>query len=263
MIITTGDTNAKTLAERAVRLAEVTHSSYVQRNKASLAKLSEQYGDEDIIVVVTNGVRLIRPGEPVLEFHPSMGFVRAKRVLKGESDPMLEAAKFQKGDSVLDCTAGLGTDSLVFAVAAGGEGHVTACESSHTLYTILLEGMRYYRSGNGRVDEALRSIQVKHSNHLELLRSMSDNSVDVVYFDPMFREPVMDSSAIRPLRRYANSAPLALESISEAKRVARKTVVMKEKRDSGEFARLGFSTVNRAHSKTVYGVIELDRNSKA
>ncbi|MCM3783901.1 class I SAM-dependent methyltransferase [Neobacillus mesonae] len=260
MLITTGDTNAKTLAERAIRLAEATGSSYVPRNKASVAKLAEKYGDEEIVVVVTNGVRLIRPGEPLLEFHPSMGFVRAKRVLKGESDPMLEAADFQKGDSVLDCTAGLGTDALVFAVAAGEEGHVIACESSRTLYTVLLEGLKYYRSGRPEVDQALRSIEMKHKDHLELLRSMEDNSVDVVYFDPMFREPVMDSSAIRPLRKYANSAPLEIESIAEAKRVAKKRVVLKEKKDSGEFARLGFKPLDRAHSKTVYGVIEVDRN---
>ena len=54
-----------------------------------------------------------------MEFHPSMGFVRLKRVLNGKPDPMLEASGMEEGDSVLDCTAGLGADALVFSGKGG------------------------------------------------------------------------------------------------------------------------------------------------
>lgn len=83
--------------------------------------------------------------------------------------------------------------------------------------------------------------------------------MDIVYFDPMFREPITDSASINPLRHYANGEPLDEESVREAVRVARKTVVLKEARYSGEFERLGFSLPERGKSKITYGVISIDR----
>ena len=50
-----------------------------------------------------------------------------------------------------------------------------------------------------------------------------------------------------------------MESVREAVRVARKTVVMKEARSSGEFERLGFTLPERGKSKITYGVISIDR----
>lgn len=258
MLITTGETKNGDLVKRAMDLAAATGSLYVPRNKTSIARLAEEYKDDEIVVVVTNGARLSRQNEPELSFHPSMGYVRAKRILQGESDPMLTAGAIKEGDIVLDCTAGLGTDALVFAVAVGKTGHVIACESSHSLYTLLLEGMKYYHTGKPVVNEALRSIELKHSDHLSLLKQMEDKSVDVIYFDPMFREPMLDSSGIKPLRTFANGAALKEESIIEARRVARKRIVMKEKAGSDEFTRLGFREPGRSRSKIVYGVIELD-----
>jgi 16S rRNA G966 N2-methylase RsmD len=222
--------------------------------------MAKLHGNDDIIVVLDGGARLVRPGEEPMDFHPSMGFIRAKRILKGESDPMLDAACMREGDSVLDCTAGLGTDALVFSVKGGMDTVVTAVESSPSLSALLSEGLAYYTSGVNEVNESMRRINVLNRNHLDVLRSLPDLSMDIVYFDPMFREPLMDSSAIRPLRWFANSEPLSEESIQEAVRVARKTVVLKEKRGSGEFARLGFTEQERAHSKISYGVITVDRS---
>lgn len=261
MYITTGDTEAPSLVERARKLAETTGGIYVPRNKKSLPKLIERYGVNEILVVLQGKARLYRKNAPQLEFHPSMGFVRAKRVLRGEPDPMLEAGAVLEGDTIIDCTAGLGTDALVFSVAAGKQGRVIACESSLQLYTLLVEGMSYYESNQPEVDEAFRRIELRHANHLDLLRSMPDRSCDTVYFDPMFREPMMDSSAIQPLRDYANSHALDIQSILEAKRVARKRVVMKEKRGSAEFTRLGFEVLDRANAKTLYGVINVESGS--
>ncbi|MDO7904953.1 class I SAM-dependent methyltransferase [Paenibacillus sp. JX-17] len=260
MLITTGDTDNPELFKRAASLAEHTGSCYVPRRGMSLGKLVQRSGGEqDVIVVIQNGARLVRPGQDPLTFHPSMGFIRAKRILKGEQDPMLEAARLEPGDTVLDCTAGLGTDSLLFSVGTGRDGKVIAIESSESLYALLKEGMSYYRSGLQAVDEALSRIELHRSEHLDILREMPDRSADVIYFDPMFRDPILDSSSISPLRMFANPEALAEESIREACRVARKTVVLKEKRDSTEFARLGFTKVERGQTKTIYGVIHVDR----
>lgn len=258
MIITTGDRPTPEAAERARNLAGRTGCPYVERAGKSVAKLSARAGGAAVLVVLQEGVRLIRPGMPPLPFHPSMGFIRAKRILAGDRDPMLEAAGMKPGDSVLDCTAGLGTDALVFATYGGGRSAVTALESALPLYALLLEGMRSYVSGLPEVDQALRGIQVVRSGHAEYLAGLADNSIDIVYFDPMFREPLYDSSAIAPLRSFANADALQAGSIRDAVRVARKSVVLKEKHGSPEFERLGFRELPRAGSKTSYGVIRID-----
>lgn len=108
MIITTGFNPIPEIVDRARTLAERTGCLYAPRAKLSMAKLVDQYGDEQVLVVLQEAVRLITPEMPPMEFHPSMGFVRAKRIIRGESDPLIDAAGMLPGDSVLDCTAGLG-----------------------------------------------------------------------------------------------------------------------------------------------------------
>lgn len=260
MIITTGEHGAPESVARARSLAEETGLRYVPRSGHSLHRLREKYKDKEILVILEGAVRLVgESGEPML-FHPSMSFVRAKRLIKGESDPMLSAAGVAPGDTVLDCTAGLGADSIVFSMGVGVAGKVISVEASFPLYMLLREGLASYRSGLKPFDEALSRIEARHGDHLDVLRSMEDQSVDVVYFDPMFREPSLDSSSISPLRSYANPDSLSLEAISEARRVARKSVVLKEKRDSGEFTRLGFELPQRSRTKITYGVMRLDHN---
>jgi hypothetical protein len=87
---------------------------------------------------------------------------------------------------------------------------------------------------------------------------LPDNSYDIVYFDPMFRIPVRSSSAMAPLRAFAEERPLAEADVRHAVRVARKRVVLKDHRDSGEFRRLGFALARKSSSPVAYGVIECD-----
>lgn len=244
--------------ERAKLLAAELGVLYAPRRGISIAKLIAAHRVRQALVLVQGGVRLISPEQSPMVFHPSMGFIRAKRVLKGEPDPMLTAARLVPGDTVLDCTAGLGTDSLLFSIGTGSSGQVTAVESSFPVYALIKDGMRHYRSGNAEVDQAFSNIDVRFGHHLDYLRSLPDRSIDIIYFDPMFRDPLLDSSAIGPLRGLANSDALNEESIIHAKRIARKTIVLKEKRGSGEFARLGFRVEQRGTTKTVYGVIDID-----
>lgn len=258
MLITTGDHGAPAAVQRATQLASIARVKYVPRSRTSLQKMAERYGDSDILVVLEQGARLFRAGQEPLTFHPSMAFVRAKRLLRGENDTMLEAARVIPGDIVVDGTAGLGSDSMVFSLAVGSEGRVLALEDSLPLWALLYEGLQHYVSGLPAVDEALRWIEPRHVNHLEALRGMPDKSVDVVYFDPMFRDPIVESSSISPLRPFANRSSLNPDAVNEACRVARKTVVLKEKKGSPEFVRLGFTVSERSHTKIAYGVISLD-----
>ncbi|WMT42889.1 class I SAM-dependent methyltransferase [Paenibacillus sp. D2_2] len=258
MIITTGDHSAAEPVQRAMALSKKSGARFVPRNRTSLSKLAQRYGDDDILVILEGGARLHRTGAEPLTFHPSMAFVRAKRLLRGEPDTMLEAAGVRPGDTIIDCTAGLGADSSVFSLGAGPSGRVIALEDSLSLWALLTEGLSYYESGVTEYDEALRRIETEHVHHLQALKGMPDNSADIVYFDPMFRDPITESSAISPLRTFANNEGLSLETIEEACRVARRSVVLKEKKGSEEFARLGFQEVGRSHTKIVYGVISLD-----
>jgi 16S rRNA G966 N2-methylase RsmD len=103
----------------------------------------------------------------------------------------------------------------------------------------------------------MRRVQIEHADHLEYLQNMEAQSVDYIYLDPMFRNPVVESSAMSPLREIANKQAILPETIAEAKRVARKKIIMKELKGSAEFARLGFTTTYRSQTNIAYGVIEL------
>ena len=59
------------------------------------------------------------------------------------------------------------------------------------------------------------------------------------------------------LRILADMRALTDETITEARRVARCRVVMKERRESTEFARLGFAVIaGGRYSRVAYGVME-------
>lgn len=260
MIITTADSSSEQSVDRAKKLAEELQCRYVVRERKSVAKLFRIYDDPDLIIVTDQEIRYLHPEKEPMHFHPSMSFVRVKRLLRGDSDPMLEVARVQAGDTVLDCTAGLASDSIVFSHGVGATGQVIALESEICLYALVKEGLQTYQTDVIAMNEDMRRIQMKYVNHATYLKTLPDRSVDVVFFDPMFREPLMESSSLSPLRGLANHHALDMSAIEDAKRVARKTVVLKEQRDSSEFERLGFSCVHRNPSKIAYGVIHIDDN---
>ncbi|MCR8842844.1 class I SAM-dependent methyltransferase [Paenibacillus sp. SC116] len=260
MIITTGDMTSDALIERARQLAKHIEVPFVERRKQSLPRMMKRLGDDQFIVLTDDEVRFTQVGKTDLFYHPSMAYLRIKRHLSGIEDVMIRAAKVQAGDTILDCTAGLGSDALVFAVAAGASGRVIACESELAMYALVREGLQTYTTELEVVNEAMRRIEMIHSNHLDLLKSLPDRSVDVVYFDPMFRKPVRTSAAIDPLRNVANHEALQEDVIEEAKRVARRSIVLKELKYSGEFKRLGFEETVQTGSKLAYGVIAIDND---
>ncbi|MNR14518.1 Ribosomal RNA small subunit methyltransferase J [compost metagenome] len=122
---------------------------------------------------------------------------------------------------------------------------------------LIQEGLVQYESEIPELNAAMKRIEVRREHHLAYLQQLDSKSVDIVYFDPMFRRPIEESTAIAPLRHRANDEAVSLAAMAEAKRVARKSIVLKESRDSSEFARLGFEHVLRSTTKTTYGVIRL------
>lgn len=255
MIITTSYQPTKSQVDKAREAADRLKTQYVPRRKFSIPQLMGRYHTEEVLLVGKDGLKAYFGEDPPLFFHPSTALVRAKRILRGETDIMLQAAGVSAGDSVLDCTAGLASDSIVFSLAVGEQGKVTSLESEFLLSFLVKEGLTSYVSSLEQVNQAMRRIHILYRNHAEYLKEAETASVDIVYFDPMFRQPIEESSGISPLRRVANPRAVDPESIREALRVARKCVVLKEHRDSAEFERLGFSSIIKSNTKIAYGVI--------
>jgi 16S rRNA (guanine1516-N2)-methyltransferase len=229
----------------------------VQRKQFSLSKLRERYGDSDILLVSRERIEYYHEHQPVLFFHPSTAAIRVKRLINGELDPLLELSAIQPGDRVLDCTAGLGSDAIVYSYAVGGNGQVIALESRPIPYLVLHQGLRMYDSGIQGMNAAMQRIEVLQEDHYDYLQQQPDHTYDVVYLDPMFRKPIHESNSISAIRVLADPRPVTAQTIREARRVARRAVILKEHRDSEEFARLGFEVVKRSTTKIAYGVIRL------
>lgn len=231
---------------------------YVERRQSSLIRLKRSLGEQDIVVATTKGLRYFPQGtdEPFF-FHPSSAQVRLKRMLHGHPDGLLAAAEAALGDTVLDCTAGLGSESILFAYAVGPAGSVTALESEPLVALLVEEGLKTYCSGLELLDNAMRRVSLVQADHVPYLQSLPDRSVDVVYFDPMFRQSIDETSAIAPLKGIANHNPLTAHAVAEACRVARRKVLLKEHRESGEHERLGFRMILRPNTKIAYGVIDV------
>lgn len=244
--------------DRARRTAEWLQSPYIKRRKKSIAKLFKETGADFIVAASADELKLHAPGanQPIF-FHPSMAQIRVKRLIEGKRDPLIEAAGIVPGDRVIDCTAGAAADSIVISYAVGESGNVTALESEKLLYTIVADGLKHYESDIPEMNAAMRRINMINEDHTQFLSKLPDKSVDVVYFDPMFRHPLQDSAAFEPLRQITNDTPLSEQAIIEAKRVAVKSVLLKEQLSSGEFDRLGFTKRIRKDSKFTFGVIEL------
>lgn len=200
-----------------------------------------------------------RPGKSPerLFFHPSTAVQRVKSVLQGGSDPMIAAMGLEPGMSVLDGTLGVGSDAIVASFVAGPQGQVVGLESVRELAVLTRWGMARYQGPNAAVEEAMRRIRVVHGDHALFLAQAEEKSFDVVYLDPMFRDPVAQSSAMAPWRLLADPRPVTPEVIAEARRVARHRVVLKERKGSPVFQALGAQHVaGRRSGRIAYGIWE-------
>ncbi|MBD0380443.1 class I SAM-dependent methyltransferase [Paenibacillus sedimenti] len=257
MLVTTSYSPSPELVDKASRLAADYGGRMVPRRRDSLQQIRKKFTGDSLLLVTKEEIRYYEGDIPAHFFHPSMALVRIKRMLRGESDLLIDVSGAARGDVVVDCTAGLASDAIVFSFAVGAAGSVTALESEKVPAMLIREGLSVYESEIPELNEAMRRIAVRQIRHTDYLQQLETKSVDIVYFDPMFRHPIEESSSISPLRQNANAEAVSLEAIAEARRVARKSIVLKEHRDSKEFDRLGFEHVLRSTTKTTYGVIRL------
>ena len=106
------------------------------------------------------------------------------------------------------------------------------------------------------INEAMKRVHVINQNSLDYLQRLPCNSIDCVYFDPMFEERIMESDGINPLSQFAVYEDLSTETIKEAIRVSRVRVVLKDHYNSSRFEKHGFHVQRRKTAKFHFGWIE-------
>lgn len=257
LVVTTVQHPSDAINTLAGYIASTLHIPFVARDKHSLMALKIHYQVDNIIVAAQKGPLVNTPGGEYF-FHLNMAELRIKNLLNGKHDHMVSAMSLEAGMSVLDCTLGLATDAIVASFVAGPTGTVLGLETSPVVAFIASYGLQHFITDEQDITEALRRIRVNHTHSYNYLKSLPDNSYDIVYFDPMFRHPIHSSSNVKPLRYLADNSALTKNTLKEACRVAKKRVVVKESIKSNEFTRLGIDLIyGGKYSSVHYGVIEI------
>lgn len=225
------------------------------------------------ILKIKNDQLYLEHGDQTLFFHPSMSLLRMLNIIRGIEDRFLQTVKIAEGDTVLDATMGLASDALISAHAVGETGKVIAIEYSPLIHLLVTDGLNRLKERNFRkiakkekeqawveLAKASSRINAICANHNTIIEGLPDNSIDIIYFDPMFRNTIGKSSSIKPIKSWSFSEPLSFDIITQACRVAKKRVVLKERKNGGEFERLGFKILNESrYSPVSFGVIELSK----
>lgn len=255
VITTTQSTD--NVSENMAQFINASQFEYVPRVKSSLIKIATEHDADGVIVWETTGPVLYINNEKLF-FHPSMAKCRLAAYRKKEqADIMIKASQLQRGDSFLDCTLGMGADSIVAAYFSE-TGKITGLESQAAIAHVISWGMKLYDGQMTWLNKAVKHIEIINCDHKLYLSQQMDKSYDIVYFDPMFAQPILHSQPISPLRKLANHDHLDSTVIQQACRIARKRVVLKTQAADAEMERLGFKrVVGSRHNPIVYGVIEV------
>lgn len=260
MLVTTAR-GQEHLEEKAKQVAQELKGRYIPRNNQSIADLCRRFGVNDLLVVTTQGLKCYpcAEGKPFV-FHPNAAMLRIRQLLQGRQDPLQRYAGLKEGMSFLDCTLGLGADSIVASFLVGPGGKVVGVEQVPVVAAIVKDGLQTFETDKKVINEAMRRIQVICADHLSYLKQCEDNQFDVVFFDPMFESTVDASAGIAPLKRLASYADLREEAVREACRVAKRRVVLKDSRHSTRFERFGFTPFVRPKASHWYGIIDVERD---
>lgn len=246
-IVTTSLKMNPRLVERANVIAKQLNIDYYPRNKQSTKKLLEKF--EQVLVVYADKLTLERKDQAPFFFHPDTAMLR----IKAKHDALRQLLGEDKL-SILDCTMGLASDSIVMAA----DGHdVTALESEEMIHFIVSSGLAHFDSGNSNLNNAMRSITTIQSNYTDFLKNATSKSFDILYFDPMFSHNILESHNLDSLSQLANKSKFSEDTLIEAKRVARKAIIIKAHYKDLVFDKFGFEQQVRSNQKFHYGIIKL------
>lgn len=254
-IVTTAGRPTEHTRKLARETADILQYPYVERKKRSVNKLQLLH-DCAVIVAGNERFELYRKGmEKPFFFHPNSAAFRLKRLLKGGEDPLLDVSELTKGDSFLDCTLGLASDSIIASHMCGEFGKVTGIEIDRNVAFITEKGLRSFQSSSEPLTSAMRRVQVVSCDAVRFLEAERSNSWDVVYIDPMFHAPIAESNNFTPLRKVGTTGSLTAEWVEEAYRVCKRSVVIKDHFESPVFKAFGFKQIIRPNTKFHFGVL--------
>lgn len=234
--ITTSDQATLDVIGYAEQLAHSVGLSFRPRKRRSLKELSASAVDG--FFVLDQQRLLTYYGDPPFRFHPGMAHLRILALTRGQQDRLIQFSNVQVGDTVLDCTAGLCSDAAVFSHAVGPSGKVSALESSFPIYLVTRNGLSNYPFREINELRAFQKIMLHHQSYRDYFVTAEPDSIDIVYFDPMFDRPIAASTGIEPLRQIASYDLLEPNDIRQALIVARKCVVVKATTTSSLWATL-------------------------
>jgi 16S rRNA (guanine1516-N2)-methyltransferase len=259
LAVTTSGKPEESLIARAREAAREWGLPFIPRRKKEpihplLASVAEA-----LLVFEREGVSLWDQ-EGSFSFNPGMAHLRRLRIQSGliqegqQEEAFVRVSELRAGDHVLDCTLGLGQDALVAALVVGPTGRVVGLEKSLALYAVVSEGLKVYDYGP---DSA--RVEAVHADSHTYLRSLPSGSFDVVFFDPMFEKPRKSQPAFEMLRRFAEHAPLTPETLAEARRVARRWVVVKGSKYSEDLRKLGLEAEpGSRYTSVIWGRVPAD-----
>ena len=260
-IVTTSHKPDAVLRARAERFASELGCDVAGRHAEGMPVVFARYPEAQKALIVQSGRLLLvnRAGVEVF-FHPNLGAMRLRNVLRGQPDYLLEAMQLQPGESVLDCTLGYAGEATLCAHAVGDSGEVHGIEGSPEWGIVVREGLQVFETDKAALNQAMRRVKVVHlGHHLEFLKACPDKHYDVVYFDPFFDVPVdLTEEMLVPLKAFGDHSPLTQEALTEARRIARRRVVVKAARWSEQLAGFGITELVGAKSRrVVYGVLSV------
>ncbi|MDM5331322.1 class I SAM-dependent methyltransferase [Neobacillus sp. CF12] len=256
MFVTTAGRTNQHMVEKAIEIAELLQVPYIKRQKKSILTLQKETNSECIVVGKERLELFHKEALQPFFFHPNSAMFRIKRLERGEHDPFAQAAQLKKGMTFLDCTLGLASDSIVASYLVGNEGVVTGTEGQNYLAFIVREGLKTWDSELQLMNEAMARIKVVNCLAIDYIKTVSDHSIDCVYFDPMFDESILESDGIKALGHFALYEEFNKELIDEALRVSKYRVLLKDHYKSKRFEQYGFNVFRRKTAKFHFGVLE-------
>lgn len=261
LAITTSVKPSAALEAQARACAAELSAPFVSRFGLSVEDVFAKSEAARLLIVGADHLRLQdRASGTEYFFHPNLFQVRAANVLRGAPDHFLEATQLAPGDSLLDCTLGFASEAALAALAVGETGQVTGLESVPELALVTRAGVGRFVLHSQTLTAALRRVQVVTADSAAYLPGCPDSSVDVVYFDPFFEHRLSGSEvSVSPLFVFGNPAPLQPDTVAEARRVARRRVVIKHPRDEPLPEPLQAwvtETLSSRKRRVVYSVIE-------
>ena len=255
LISTSSKTNAY-LIEQAKELSQLLQMPYVPRKHQSVEELLDAHHCAGALLITKEGPSFVTKEGVPHQFHLSMAHLRLLEIDRGNIDHLLRAVGYESVTSVLDCTAGLGSDSAVISYGCPQLTRHTAIEGHPILGYITNYGFRHFQHKNPNVTEALRRIQLVICNYQDYLKQIEPNRYDVIYLDPMFENPVYESPQFLQWRGHLLESKISSD-IVELGLEKSKRLVIKERKGSRLFKDIPpIEMVGGKYSSIAYGIYE-------